>query len=154
MIDVDALYREQRATVVRCAARVSRLHADDAAQVAFLRLHERRERFSGDNPVGWLVTVAKHEALRLAKRDRTVSLDAEPVDGPRGELVAPASTEREAEARAVLAAIGGLRSGQRTALTGRMLGLSYVEVAEATGRTYTWTNRHVSEGRRALAAAA
>jgi hypothetical protein len=36
------------------------------------------------------------------------------------------------------------------ALTCRLLGLSYKDAQRATGHTYTWVNRHITEGRRAL----
>ena len=55
------------------------------------------------------------------------------------------------EARELLRQVDVLRPGPRTALTCKLLGLSYKQVQRATGHTYTWVNRHIVEGRRALA---
>src|SRR4051794_41980403 len=56
------------------------------------------------------------------------------------------------EARELVRRVNQLRPQQRVALTCRMLGLSYEEAMQATGHTYTWVNRHITEGRRALEA--
>jgi DNA-directed RNA polymerase specialized sigma24 family protein len=42
------------------------------------------------------------------------------------------------------------RRGQRQALTLWAQGYRYKEIAERLGKTYTWTNRHITEGLRSL----
>jgi DNA-directed RNA polymerase specialized sigma24 family protein len=46
-----------------------------------------------------------------------------------------------------------LTDNQRAALALWAQGYRYKEIAERLGRTYTWANRHISEGLRALRAA-
>jgi DNA-directed RNA polymerase specialized sigma24 family protein len=49
-----------------------------------------------------------------------------------------------------LRSIAGLGRHRRTALTLRAVGYSYKEIQKLLGVTYTWGNRHVTEGRQAL----
>ena len=66
-----------------------------------------------------------------------------------------ADPELALERREAVELLNGLGVNQRVALTLRAAGFSYREIAAITGKTYTWTNRHLSEGRarvRALAA--
>jgi DNA-directed RNA polymerase specialized sigma24 family protein len=43
-----------------------------------------------------------------------------------------------------------LTDNQRAALTLWAQGYRYKEIAQKLGKTYTWTNRHITEGLRAL----
>jgi DNA-directed RNA polymerase specialized sigma24 family protein len=43
-----------------------------------------------------------------------------------------------------------LGTHRRSALTLRAAGYSYKEIQQLLGVTYTWVNRHVTEGRQAL----
>jgi DNA-directed RNA polymerase specialized sigma24 family protein len=54
------------------------------------------------------------------------------------------------EARDLLRSIAALGINRRTALTLRAAGYSYREIQDLLGVTYTWVNRHVTEGPRAL----
>lgn len=113
-------------------------------------------------PLAWLRTVARHEALRLsgAGRPQPVSLDAEQSSGGGGEGTPVTladripdrrvDVERQVADRNALEAIGYLSRGQQTALVGRLAGFTYDELADRTGHTRTWVNRHTTEGRRAL----
>jgi DNA-directed RNA polymerase specialized sigma24 family protein len=47
-------------------------------------------------------------------------------------------------------ALAGLCWHQRTVLTLLLAGYSYKESAQRLGRTYTWVNLHVTEGRAGL----
>lgn len=97
-----------------------------------------------ENVVGWLYTVAKHEAFAALGRDRR----ATPVD-ELPQRIGSEGPETQVEARETLRLIGELRPQQRLALLLRAEGFSYQEIADRTGKTYTWVNRHLTEGRRA-----
>jgi DNA-directed RNA polymerase specialized sigma24 family protein len=97
-----------------------------------------------DYALGWLRLVARNEVLRLLRRWE------QPIEGPPPDSDVRDTFDVDLEARELLRHIGTLRPGQRTALTCRLLGLTYKEAERATGHTYTWVNRHVVEGRRAL----
>lgn len=63
------------------------------------------------------------------------------------ELVrAPVDVELAVEAREALRALARLRPKRRRALALKVAGLHYREIQERLGVTYTWVNRHVSEG--------
>jgi DNA-directed RNA polymerase specialized sigma24 family protein len=97
------------------------------------------------------VTVAWREVLaQLRKRGSETSSNALLVFAQDGD------PEAAFETRERLALIARLRPNQRLAVTLRAAGFGYQEIADLTGKTYTWTNRHVTEGRarlRELAAA-
>ena len=135
--------------------------ADDALQSAYVLFIER---YRGDwEPLAWLYTTVKREAWALrrkASRRRVVSLDA-----PNGSTEsqqpwveglatdAPDPEERALryelveERRRMLTA---LKADERRALGLLGAGLSYAEICEATGWTYTKVNRCLAEGRAAL----
>jgi DNA-directed RNA polymerase specialized sigma24 family protein len=117
-----------------------RASVEDAAQHAWEQLLRKPpEHFAGRDPLPWLLVVARN-ALRVERRRRQTEL--------LGEPVAPAlDLDQALDVRAAFAA---LSRHQQTALTCRGLGLRYREASRATGRTYTWVNRHISEGRKAL----
>lgn len=120
---------------------------DDACAFAWMRAAECWP--VGPNAIGWLILTARRHAWRMQanRRGRDV---AEVV--PSVEPVARDLAE-EVEQRAALAALADLSRNQRLALTGRAIGLSYAEIAAATGHQWTWANRHVTKGRAALRAA-
>ncbi|MBX5443239.1 MAG: sigma-70 family RNA polymerase sigma factor [Solirubrobacteraceae bacterium] len=144
----EELFRMQHERIVRLLqARlgVSREVAEDACGLAWLqllRVQPRRDRI-----IGWLYTVAKHEAFALLARARR-EVAAEDV-----LVVATVSDLDEfVDAREALELIGQLKPQQRLVLLLRAEGHSYRSICELTGRTYTWVNRHISEGRQALRA--
>lgn len=162
---LEAWYREH-SDAVRRALRVQGFSEDvteDACAEAFAILARvgtgRIDPERG--PRAWLRKVARNAALDLVGhgQEQAVSLDAERACGgggkgpvTLGETIpdtGPDVVEQLAD-RETLDAIGYLSRGQRTALLGRMAGLSYDEIAEQTGHTYTWVNRHTTEGRKAL----
>ena len=65
-------------------------------------------------------------------------------------LPSTVDTELAVEARELLRGLAGLRWHQRTVLTLQLAGYSYTEIAERLGKTYTWVNRHLTEGRAEL----
>jgi RNA polymerase sigma factor (sigma-70 family) len=103
--------------------------------------------------VPWLKTVVKHEAFALRRqRDRLtpVTGDGEPAE--RG--TAPAATHDQAERYERLSqgaeALKRLKPQEIRCLVLKAQGLSYREICEATGWTYTKVNRCLTEGRQAL----
>jgi RNA polymerase sigma factor (sigma-70 family) len=137
--------------------------AEDCASFAFLQLCRKQPERCEHTP-GWLRVVARHEAYAWHRRmNRFPSLD-EPVGGPAAgagggttfaELVrAPLDVELAFDAREALRSLAGLGDRRRAALTLKVAGYSYREIQELLGVSYTWVNRHITEGRRMLRRAA
>jgi len=135
--------------------------AEDALQSAYVLFIER---YRGDwEPLAWLQTTVKREAWALRRRvsrRRVVSLDTSNGSADSQQLwvegLPSASLDPEQwalrsetidERRRLLAA---LKADQRRALGLFGAGLSYAEICEATGWTYTKVNRSIAEGRAAL----
>jgi len=134
--------------------------AEDALQSACVLFIER---YRGDcEPLAWLYTTVKREAWgmrRKVSRRREVSLDC-----PRGEDCEQAWVEaipsdcptceelaiRKEEVGERGELIARLKPDQRRALGLLAVGLSYAEICELTGWTYTKVNRSIAEGRTAL----
>jgi RNA polymerase sigma factor (sigma-70 family) len=142
----DQLFRAHNQKLVSMLQRrlgISREVAEDAVGLAWLQF--LRTQPAGDRLVGWLYTVAKHEAFALLGRARREV----PVESTT--LIA---TVREfddsIDARDALRVIADLKPQQRLVLWLRAEGHSYNSICTLTGRTYTWVNRHICEGRRAL----
>ena len=160
--DEAALFVEHQRLLLRVTARRfggSQELAEDACAFAWLQLLQYQP--DREAVVGWLRVVARNEGLRLLRTSRREpSLEDRPHprhDVASGEpldwqelLAAPADTELAVEAREVLRALAGLRWHQRTVLTMQLAGYSYKEIALRLGRTYTWVNRHLTEGRAEL----
>lgn len=160
----DLYRRHHRALVGRTRRAVQAPEAliEDACQLAWLQLllYQPEPR---ENVLAWLTVVARHEAYRLA-RDSKRSLPASSVtvtdeEGNTTELdpdFAP-GPDRDPllghDAREALAALAELKPAQRTALALKVAGYKYKEIQELCGgKTYTWVNRHITEGRAALRA--
>jgi RNA polymerase sigma factor (sigma-70 family) len=120
---------------------------EDACSFAWMTLL-RRSDVDPDDPrtFSWLVTVAVREGWQMAAREHGVSLDAETTAEPAG----PTDVESQAIARDELALLDQLNENQRNALVAAAAGLSYDEIAAFYGKTYTWVNRHITEGRARL----
>jgi RNA polymerase sigma factor (sigma-70 family) len=133
----DSLFRiHHQRLVARLQRRlgISREMAEDAVAFAWMQL--LRKEPEHDNVLGWLYTVAKHEAFAQI---RAVTRES-PVD----ELQAAGSAPPPAdvlENRKALTLLDRLKPQQRTVLRLRMVGLSYHEICQHTGHTYTWVNR-------------
>ena len=128
--------------------------AEDAYQRALEILLTKAPSTREEELVPWLKTVVKHEAFALRRqRERLtpVTGDGEPVE--RG--TAPAATHEQAERyerlRQGAEALRRLKPQEIRCLVLRAQGLSYREICEATGYTYTKVNRCLTEGRQALA---
>jgi RNA polymerase sigma factor (sigma-70 family) len=134
---------------------------DDALQSAYLRFVERYNGLG--QPLAWLYTTVKREAWGMRRRgsrrkECSFNLLA---DQDHGELdlaeALPADqpgpaerVEREELFAEQMRTLSTLKRDERRALGLLALGLSYMEICEATGWTYTKVNRCLSEGRAAL----
>jgi RNA polymerase sigma-70 factor (ECF subfamily) len=155
MPDVEALFREQDAHLRRTLRRrfnsaVPDVLIEDACASAWAIAWKRRDAIPEENPVGWLVVVARNELLGLLRQRRAET----PAEPPASAGAPMADPELALERREAVELLNGLGVNQRVALTLRAAGFSYREIAAITGKTHTWTNRHISEGRarvRALA---
>lgn len=99
----------------------------------------------------WLRTVVKHEAHAVRKS----SARAVPAEDPLGaEPDATSWTDERAERyerlRVGAEALAGLKPQEIRCLLLKAEGLSYQEICESTGFTYTKVNRCITEGRRAF----
>lgn len=121
--------------------------AQDIAQEAFVRLWERRERWSGGSPRAVLFRIARNEALdRERKRDVRHRLSDEVAARSARRPPSPAE-ELEADElrRAIVLAVGDLPERRREVFElVRYRGLTYAEVAEVTGLSSQTVANHVS----------
>lgn len=134
--------------------RVDRAILEDASQFGALICWRDRERIDDDCANYLFVVAYRHVLAHLRhKSTSTMSLDyAETPDGaPLVERIGSGGDfDALLEARERLRAIDDLPARQRTAVTARLLGLSYEQATDATGHTYTWFNKHLTRGRAAL----
>lgn len=96
----------------------------------------------------WLKTVVKHEAFAVRRANgRAVAMEQ-----PHDEAAtwSDEQAEHHERLRVGAEAIGGLKPQEIRCLLLRADGLSYNEICEATGWTYTKVNRCLTEGRRAF----
>lgn len=149
------LVQEHAADLLRFARRFS--HCPDDAHDAYQRSLEilvRRMRTDPPaEPLRWLRTVLRHEALSVrAQRDQLVSRVEVDLDRHEDrQLADPAERVVGHERmRQTAEALQRLKPQEVTALVLRAEGLTYKEICTRTGWTYTRCNRAVTEGRRAL----
>jgi RNA polymerase sigma factor (sigma-70 family) len=122
----------------------------DAYQRALEIYFRRVETLDPATEAAWLRVVVKHEALAV-RRQRTDALPVEEVDfdGQAAETQRPVDdllagrerVERSAEA------LRRIKRDEAKALMLKAQGLSYAEIGEALGWTYTKVNRSITEGR-------
>ena len=160
--DEAELFRLHYTTLVRRVQRrdgVPEAVAEDCASFAFLQLCRRQPNRCEQTP-GWLRTVARHEAYawhRLTNRfpsldegpRRTRGEEGEPLS-PAERIRAPVDVELAVEARDALRSLAELGDRRRAALTLQVAGYSYREIQGLLGVSYTWVNRHITEGRAKL----
>jgi DNA-directed RNA polymerase specialized sigma24 family protein len=135
---------------------------EDACQTAWTILVRREDTTLDQRGLSWLISVALHQAFRLARDEWTEApaggfLPLTRASQP-GELPEPATdgpdVEDQIAARVQLAErredLRRLKPQDRLALYLKGLGYSYAEIMTLTGATYTAVNRRISEGRAAL----
>jgi RNA polymerase sigma-70 factor (ECF subfamily) len=139
-IEIEQLYREHRAGLVRLVERElhDRHEAEDVVQTAFLDAQRALERGTiPRNPPAWLAAIALNAGRRLRRRHQ----NAEPLED---YAVQEASAIPE-----IRAALASLPREQRTAVVYRdMLGLSYDETAKQMGLSVNAVTMLLHRGRR------
>ncbi len=149
------LVQEHAAELLRFARRFS--HCPDDAHDAYQRAIEilvRRMRVDPPaQPLSWMRTVLRHEALAV-RSEREQLVGRVEIDLDRHEDRAVADPAEHAvgheRLRHTAEALRRLKPQEVTALVLRAEGLSYREICSRTGWTYTRANRAITEGRRAL----
>jgi len=140
--EIEQLYREHRAGLVRLVERELRDHddAEDVVQTAFLDAQRALERGTiPRNPHAWLAAIALNAAHRLRRR----RLKAEP-------LLEYAVREASAMSE-IRAALASLPRKQRAAVLYRdVLGLSYGETAEQMDTSVDAVTMLLHRGRQRL----
>ena len=134
--------------------------AADATQDAFMSAYKAIRKFRGGSFKAWIlriVTNACYDQLRVKKRRPTESLDDLEIDADyvgylRDEAELPDEAyERRELNQAIQSGILSLPMDQRTVLVlSDMQGLSYQEIAEATGLSLGTVKSRLSRGRAKL----
>ena len=161
--DFEALVREHHPRVIRlCASMLGGWdEAEDAAQEVFLKAHRALPDFRGDASIStWLYRLASNhclDALRARSRRRTDSWDEllERRGDELGALLRAPDETGALEARDLAAkALSALSPEYRLVLALRELeGLTYEEIAEATGATLDSVKARLRRARAELEAA-
>ena len=150
---VSQLITDQSASMLATARRYS-LCADDAHdawQRALEILLRRASSLDPQTAAGWLRTVVKHEALAVrADRSRHTSGDEFDPDLVGSGLNTAESRERYERIASAAEALQRLKPAEAEAFMLLASGMSYREIADAKGWTYTKVNRLVTEGRKAF----
>ena len=153
--DVAELFAEQASRVrrlVRAGVRAPEPMVEDACQLAWVRLFQRRASVRRDTATAWLVRTAIREAVKQLHRDRReVSLDAlAELAGDRPAPSTPALLDELVEQRARLESIRILPERQQRLVWLQGLGLTYTEMAGQTGTTRRTVERQLLRARRTL----
>jgi RNA polymerase sigma factor (sigma-70 family) len=128
--------------------------AEDAYQRGLEILLTKAPTTREEELVPWLKTVVKHEAFALRRqRERLtpVTGDGEPIERGTPAAATHEQAERYERLSQSAEALGRLKPQEIRCLVLRAQGLSYREICETTGFTYTKVNRCLTEGRLALA---
>lgn len=142
------------AAVLRVARSYSRsvTDAEDAYQRAFEVLLTKPPRLTeGDDPLPWLLTVARNEALMIRRKQKqTAEVAYEDVVGDWADILdTPADRVVELEdVRRKREALLRINPDQARCLLLRADGLSYNEIADETGFSYAKVHNALTEGRR------
>ena len=124
--------------------------AQDAVQRALEIYMRRVDSLDPATELAWMKVVVKHEALavrrgRASVAGEEIDLDAVPAVGQRSVEERLESAERVERSAEVMRR---LKRDEARALMLKAEGLSYVEIGERLGWTYTKVNRCITEGRR------
>ncbi|MCX6394608.1 MAG: sigma-70 family RNA polymerase sigma factor [Solirubrobacterales bacterium] len=150
---VERLVGEEMPRLLAVARRYS-LCADDAfdaCQRGMEILIRRADSLAPETADAWLRTVVKHEAMAVrAERLKGVASTEDSLEG----IVDIGRVEHSADLmerlRVATEAMGRLKTHEAEALRLRAEGLSYNEIAQLRGWSYTKVNRLVTEGNRAF----
>jgi RNA polymerase sigma factor (sigma-70 family) len=155
---VAAVAQRHERTLLRVARQASLCQDDalDAYQRALEIFVRRVDTVDPATEVAWLKVVIRHEAMAI-RRARSESVTSEELDldafvpatnrSVDDEIAATERVRRSAEA------LRALKPDEAKALMMKANGLSYDEIGELNGWSYTKVNRAVTEGRRRFLAA-
>jgi RNA polymerase sigma factor (sigma-70 family) len=155
---VAAVVRRHERTLLRVARQASLCHDDalDAYQRALEIFVRRVETVDPATEVAWLKVVVRHEAMAI-RRARSESVTGEELDFDAFIPAAGRSVDDEIAAtervRRSAEALRALKPDEAKALMMKANGLSYDEIGERNGWSYTKVNRAITEGRRRFLAA-
>jgi RNA polymerase sigma factor (sigma-70 family) len=150
---VAALVARHERTLLRVARQCSLCHDDalDAYQRALEIFVRRVATVDPATEVAWLKVVVRHEAMAI-RRARSDDLTGEELDldafvpapqrSVEDQIASGERVRRSAEA------LRSLKPDEAQALMMKAHGLSYDEIGERNGWTYTKVNRAITEGRR------
>jgi len=125
--------------------------AHDAWQRSLEILLRRASSLDPQTAAGWLRTVVKHEALAVrAERSRVGTAEEFDPDLVGSGIDTADSRERFERIAAAAEALQRLKPAEAEAFMLLASGMSYREIADAKGWTYTKVNRLVTEGRKAF----
>jgi len=123
---------------------------EDACQSAWTRLVVHSGRVSSESALSWLATTAVREAVKLLRRDdRELSLEVSFDSASAPPSPAPGPDELF-EHRERLGALARLPPRQRQMLWLQGAGLSYTEIAAATGASTRTVERQLLRAKRTL----
>jgi RNA polymerase sigma factor (sigma-70 family) len=155
---VAAVVSRHEHTLLQVARRASLCDddANDAYQRALEIFIRRVDTVDPATELAWLRVVVRHEAMAI-RRSRSDSVTGEDIDidsfvpgGERSVDDVIASGER---IRRSAEALRALKPDEAKALMMKAHGLSYAEIGEQCGWSYTKVNRSITEGRRRFMAA-
>lgn len=153
----EELVARHRDVVFRVAARiVGPDEADDVTQDVFLRAFHRLRQFRGDAPFrAWLLRITHNAALNALERRRDApGLETEQVEREHegAPVLTPSDALERSEQRARLGTkLAQLTPAHRAVLVLRDLeGLSYAEIADATGMPLGSVKARLHRGRAEL----
>src|SRR3954454_9839039 len=125
--------------------------AEDAYQRGVEILLTKAPTTTEDELLPWLKTVVKHEAFAVAKSSGRALPSAEVAIGePDADAWTDERAERYEQLRVGAEAMAGLKPQEIRCLLLKAEGLSYQEICDLTGWTYTKVNRCLTEGRRSF----
>jgi RNA polymerase sigma factor (sigma-70 family) len=148
----EVVARHER-TLLRIARQASLCHDDalDAYQRALEIFVRRVDTVDRATEVAWLKVVVRHEAMAI-RRARVESVAGDELDldafVPAVERSVEEKLVSEERVRRSAEALRALKPDEAKALMMKAHGLSYAEIGERNGWSYTKVNRAVTEGRR------
>lgn len=146
---IEAIWRDHHDELLRSvAARVTASWQviEDACQTAWMRLCDIPE-LRLESVGGWLFTVARREAIHLARREaRERSLERH-CEETGTEPQARCDLDAAVRAREALSVLAALPERQRTDLALLVAGFSYREIGALRGATYTNVNKQIAKAR-------
>lgn len=153
--DVGELYGElarRLEHIVRSGVRAPDPVIEDACQFAWTRLVHHRDRVHRETTLPWLIKTARHEALKLIRRDgRELSLEATLESAGEATLhVAAPGPDELMGAHERLAQLSRLPTRQQRLMWLNGFGLTYAEMARQTGDTTRTVERQLLRAKQAV----